>query len=135
MRDSDGVFTQFHEALRLPGYFGWNWDACWDCLCDLHWLKAAHFLVTIDDADAVLSEAPEERGILWRALDDAVTFWAGKPDYRDRRRSPSALYCCARARPRKTSVESFLAGRSPFPHPEAPHNRTRYSAGTSRTPG
>jgi hypothetical protein len=22
----------------------------------------------------------QERGILWRALDDAVTFWAGKPE-------------------------------------------------------
>ncbi|MFF4691105.1 barstar family protein [Streptomyces sp. NPDC001307] len=67
-------------ALRLPGCFGWIRDAPRDCLCDLHWLKAAHFLVTIDDADAVLSEAPEERGILWHALDDAVTFWAGKPE-------------------------------------------------------
>ncbi|MGW7527381.1 barstar family protein [Streptomyces sp. NPDC054783] len=80
MRDSDGVFTQFYEALRLPGYFGWNWDALRDCLCDLHWLKAAHFLVTIDDADAVLSEALEERKILWRALNDAMTFWAGRPE-------------------------------------------------------
>ncbi|MER6572998.1 barstar family protein [Streptomyces sp. NPDC001093] len=77
MRDSDGVFTQFYEALRLPDYFGWNWDALRDCLRDLHWLKPARLLVTIDDADAVLSETPEERGILWRALDDAVTFWTG----------------------------------------------------------
>lgn len=24
MRDADGVFTQFHEALRLPDCFRWN---------------------------------------------------------------------------------------------------------------
>ncbi|MGV9285841.1 barstar family protein [Streptomyces sp. NPDC003719] len=35
MRDADGVFTQFHEALRLPDYFGWNWNALRDCLTDL----------------------------------------------------------------------------------------------------
>ncbi|MFF5535340.1 barstar family protein [Streptomyces cinerochromogenes] len=38
MCDSDGVFTQFHEALRLPDCFGWNWNALRDCLQDLHWL-------------------------------------------------------------------------------------------------
>ncbi|MFJ2967290.1 barstar family protein [Streptomyces collinus] len=80
MRDSDGVFTQFYEALRLPDYFGWNWNALRDCLTDLHWISAKHFLLTIDDADAVLSESSEEREILFRALNGAVKFWAGKPE-------------------------------------------------------
>ncbi|MET8570653.1 barstar family protein [Streptomyces sp. NPDC004783] len=80
MRDSDGVFTQFYEALRLPDYFGWNWNALRDCLTDLHWIGAKHFLLTIDDADAVLSESAEEREILFRALNDAVRFWVGKPE-------------------------------------------------------
>ncbi|MFD8007935.1 barstar family protein [Streptomyces mirabilis] len=80
MRDSDGVFTQFYEALRLPDYFGWNWDALRDCLRDLHWISATHFLLTIDDADAVLSENPEERETLFQALNDATKFWAGRPD-------------------------------------------------------
>jgi RNAse (barnase) inhibitor barstar len=80
MRDSDGVFTQFYEALRLPDYFGWNWNALRDCLTDLHWVSAEHVLLTIDDADAVLSESADEREILFRALNDAVKFWAGKPE-------------------------------------------------------
>ena len=80
MRDSDGVFTQFYEALRLPDYFGWNWNALRDCLTDLHWVSAEHVLLTIDDPEAVLSESAEEREILSRALNDAVKFWAGKPE-------------------------------------------------------
>ncbi|MGW5211622.1 barstar family protein [Streptomyces sp. NPDC004051] len=80
MHDSDGVFTQFYEALRLPDYFGWNWNALRDCLTDLHWISAKNFLVTIDDAHVVLSENPEERDILFRALKDAANFWAGKPE-------------------------------------------------------
>lgn len=80
MHDSDGVFTQFYEALRLPDYFGWNWNALRDCLTDLHWINAKHFLITIDDADVALSESTEEREILFRALNDAVKFWGGKPE-------------------------------------------------------
>jgi hypothetical protein len=80
MRDAEGVFTQFHEALRLPNYFGWNWDALRDCLHDLHWLGAPHVLITVDDADDVLADAPDERGILLRALEDAVAYWAGKAE-------------------------------------------------------
>jgi hypothetical protein len=81
MRDSDGVFTQFYEALRLPDYFGWNWNALRDCLTDLHWISAKHVLLAIDDADAVLSGSPEERAILFRALNDAARFWGGNPDF------------------------------------------------------
>ncbi|MEU2295911.1 barstar family protein [Streptomyces antibioticus] len=80
MPDSDGVFTQFHEALRLPTYFGWNWNALRDCLTDLHWINATHVLITIDDTDAVLSESTEEREFLFRALNDAVKFWSRKPE-------------------------------------------------------
>ncbi|QHA09924.1 hypothetical protein GQF42_31095 [Streptomyces broussonetiae] len=80
MRDTDGVFTEFYEALRLPDHFGWNWNALRDCLSDLQWIHAAHFLLVIEKADAVLSEAPEERDILWRAMNDTVKFWAGKPE-------------------------------------------------------
>ncbi|MET8208873.1 barstar family protein [Streptomyces sp. NPDC005373] len=80
MRDADGVFTQFYEALRLSDYFGWNWPALQDCLRDLRWIDAKHFLLTIDDADAVLSGSPEEREILFRSLNDAAKHWAMQPE-------------------------------------------------------
>ncbi|MEV5430232.1 barstar family protein [Streptomyces sp. NPDC052701] len=80
MHDSDAVFTHFYEALRLPDCFGWNWDALRDFLTDLHWLNAKNVLVIIDDAHAVLSESPGERGILFRALKDTSKFWAEKPE-------------------------------------------------------
>jgi len=80
MLDSDGVFTQFYEAMRLPDYFGWNWDALRDCLSDLHWLDAQHFLLTVDDTDAVLSARPDERRFFFRALQRSAYFWAAQPE-------------------------------------------------------
>lgn len=80
MHDSDGVFTQLYETLRLPDHFGWNWNALRDCLTDLHWHSAKHFLVTIDDAHAVLSGNSEEREILFRTLNDTANFRARKPE-------------------------------------------------------
>ncbi|MGW1923746.1 barstar family protein [Streptomyces massasporeus] len=29
-----GCSLRFDEALRLPDYFGWNWNALRDCLTD-----------------------------------------------------------------------------------------------------
>ncbi|MFE1307851.1 barstar family protein [Streptomyces sp. NPDC058755] len=78
MADSDGVFSQFYEHLQLPDYFGWNWDALRDCLQDLSWIPANHFLLTIDDAEIALSSSPEERTIFYRALTDAAKNWAAK---------------------------------------------------------
>ncbi|MFE2100157.1 barstar family protein [Streptomyces sp. PTD9-10] len=80
MIDSDGVFSQFYEHLQLPDYFGWNWDALRDCLQDLSWIPAKHFLLTIDDAEFALSSNSEERTIFYRALTDAAKNWAAKPE-------------------------------------------------------
>ncbi|MDT0347637.1 barstar family protein [Streptomyces litchfieldiae] len=79
MADVDGVFTQFWEHLRLPSYFGWNWDALSDCLRDLHWLQAERYLVVISRAEDVLSETPDERGTFFQVIARATASWANAP--------------------------------------------------------
>lgn len=34
----DEIFIEFSKQLEFPEYFGENWDAFWDCLCDLSWI-------------------------------------------------------------------------------------------------
>jgi Barstar (barnase inhibitor) len=36
---SEALLQTLYEHARLPGYFGFNWDALSDCLRDLHWIE------------------------------------------------------------------------------------------------
>ncbi len=38
VRGKRALLAEYVRQLRLPGYFGWNWDALDECLRDLHWL-------------------------------------------------------------------------------------------------
>ncbi|WP_234313887.1 barstar family protein [Streptomyces sp. NBRC 109706] len=69
MGDRDAVFARFREEVRLPDYFGWNWDALTDCLRDLRWLGAERCLLVIEHAEALLAEHPGERAELLETLE------------------------------------------------------------------
>ena len=38
-RGKEKLFGVLVKGLRLPSYFGWNWDALDECLNDLSWLS------------------------------------------------------------------------------------------------
>ncbi|WP_328959958.1 barstar family protein [Streptomyces virginiae] len=76
MGDTDAVFTQFYDRLRLPDYFGWNWNALFDCLRDLHWLPAEHYVLVIEAADEILPGDPAGQGLLFGTLVRAGRRWS-----------------------------------------------------------
>ena len=59
-------------ALRFPPWFGGNWDALEDCLCDLSWLPSSGHLLLIEGAQTM---APDDLGVLRDILSSAAQFW------------------------------------------------------------
>ncbi|WP_349956777.1 barstar family protein [Rhizobium sp. ZPR3] len=69
---SDDLLLDLKNKLRLPDYFGFNWNALYDCLKDFHWVEE----------DAVILNHPyrlklpsADAGIYADILNDAVAFW------------------------------------------------------------
>ncbi|MEV0308672.1 RNAse (barnase) inhibitor barstar [Nonomuraea fuscirosea] len=61
-------FAEVARALRLPGYFGRNWDALTDALRDL----GAVALVVEHAEDLLTGEPPEQFGALLAVFGDAA---------------------------------------------------------------
>ncbi|MFJ9691576.1 barstar family protein [Kitasatospora sp. NPDC101183] len=76
MGDEQGVHEQMSAHLRFPAYFGWNWDALSDCLRDMAWAPADHYLIVIERSALVL----RERGTLLGILDRAGRHWGHRLD-------------------------------------------------------
>jgi len=70
------LLASIAQALSFPDTFGANWDALFDCLCDLSWVRErrvviAHEMIpelTTDDLEAYLG-----------VLRDAVASWHDNP--------------------------------------------------------
>src|SRR5690349_20987944 len=39
------LLTVLAHGLSFPDYFGWNWDALEECLCDLSWIDPGRAIV------------------------------------------------------------------------------------------
>ncbi len=66
-------------AFQFPAYFGENWNAWDECICDLDWLQFSSLALIIDDYASVFSNEPnaeQERCYLERYLSDMQRAWA-----------------------------------------------------------
>ncbi|MFJ7282256.1 barstar family protein [Pseudomonas sp. NPDC099000] len=71
---TDELLKALYYQLWLPGYFGFNWDALYDCLRDLEWIK--HYKVVL--IHEVLPAFPEQDlRIYLEVLRDSVLDWVG----------------------------------------------------------
>ncbi|MGI5448707.1 barstar family protein [Streptomyces sp. CA-243310] len=85
--DLDGVrskaelMRRLGEALRVPEWFGGNWDALADALIDLSWLPAAPGrLVAVTSWRGYERARPADWETLREILEEAVDFWAREDD-------------------------------------------------------
>lgn len=80
--DLDGVRSKAElmrrcgEALRVPEWFGGNWDALADSLIDLSWLpQAPGRLVAVTSWRGYAGARPADWETLQEVLESAVEFW------------------------------------------------------------
>ncbi|GAC1467041.1 MAG: hypothetical protein PVSMB1_16190 [Gemmatimonadaceae bacterium] len=73
--DDPHFFDELAAAMQFPYYFGENWDAVWDCITDLNWLKGSSFLIVFDSAEYLLSESNRGFELLLKVLSDAHDRW------------------------------------------------------------
>lgn len=45
----DVLLDRLADALNFPDYFGRNWDALWECICDLSWLPPGNVILCHQD--------------------------------------------------------------------------------------
>ena len=71
--DRDALMKRMAQTLAFPPWFGGNWDALEDCLCDLSWSGAAGRVLLFEGAADL---PPDERGILVDILASSAASWA-----------------------------------------------------------
>lgn len=65
------LMLEYVRRLGFPRYFGWNWDAFYDCLCDLEWLEGVKQVILAHE-DVPFTAGSEHRELYLRLLADAV---------------------------------------------------------------
>ncbi|MFE2158493.1 barstar family protein [Streptomyces lydicus] len=92
--DKAAFMERCARALRLPEWFGRNWDALADCLTDLSWCPADRgWLLVVTGWQGYAAAAPDEWSVVESVLADAVGHW--------RDTDTGLAVIMARGRPRK----------------------------------
>ena len=76
-RTGFSLFDHWGAALQFPYYFGYNMNAFYDCIRDLGWLRAKHYVLVITEANRLLGDEDDRdfAGFL-SVLEDAARDWA-----------------------------------------------------------
>ena len=67
-------------GLSFPDYFGRNWDALWDCVCDLSWLSTVQVVVIHEDLP--LEHDPAQQLTYLSIMNDASAYWQDRPEHK-----------------------------------------------------
>lgn len=71
---ADELIRALYYLLWFPGYFGFNWDALYDCLRDLSWTPC-HKIVLVHESLPKLSRGDLQ--VYLEILRDSVFDWIG----------------------------------------------------------
>jgi RNAse (barnase) inhibitor barstar len=75
LKSRDHLLTLLYELLMLPDYFGFNWDALYDCLRDFNWLDTKLIVISHEDLPSL---DKKDLKVYLEILADSCLDW--KPD-------------------------------------------------------
>ncbi len=77
IKNKDHLFNIYLNKLKLPDYFGRNWDALDEILHDFYWVKQKTIIIAHEGIPLGLKE--EDLKIYLEILSDAVQVWKDSP--------------------------------------------------------
>jgi hypothetical protein len=77
----DDLFLEWSAVLQFPWYFGWNWPAFDECICDLEWLAADAYILVVKNVVSILRDDHEDRRVFFDVLKNAAAFWLAPNSY------------------------------------------------------
>ena len=63
------------EGLELPAWYGANYDALMDCLCDLNWVPAPGYVIILENCHNIATLAPPEFNMMIDVFAEAANAW------------------------------------------------------------
>ncbi|APO80045.1 barstar family protein [Pseudomonas putida] len=69
---SEELLSALYYQLWLPGYFGFNWDALYDCLRDLEWIPCSKVVLV---HEVIPSVPVDDLKVYLEVLRDAALDW------------------------------------------------------------
>ena len=69
------LLERFAETLKFPEYFGYNWDALYDVLCDREWFDDNGVVLHLKHTDHFKKLAADDWHTLCAVLEEAIGYW------------------------------------------------------------
>jgi hypothetical protein len=76
INDDSALLRVVGSTLRFPDYFGENWDALDECLCDMEWFPANGYALFLTESRGLWSTAPYSGGKLISSWQAAASVWS-----------------------------------------------------------
>ena len=54
--DKEELLKQLRSKLNFPDYFGFNWDALFECLRDFYWIEQQKIILVHDDLPELIEK-------------------------------------------------------------------------------
>jgi len=73
--DKTQLLERFSETLKFPDYFGHNWDALYDMLCDGKWFGNSGVVLHLKHTASFEKLAADDWLALCTTLEEAIDYW------------------------------------------------------------